>query len=66
MLEPCKTCKHFGKLSPGFAGICWLKQRGREWNEAMAITGDDDTCDDHLPIRLTDATPMFSQPQPTT
>ncbi len=56
----CQTCKHWMNLSPGHAGICQIQQRDREWNQGMAVTGEDETCDDHQPVRLTDTTPLFA------
>lgn len=50
---PCQECKHFQRLRPGHAGICLLKQRGRTWNEGMAVVSEDDTCDNFSAIRLT-------------
>jgi hypothetical protein len=43
----CRGCRHFMKLPLGYAGICGLQQRELEWNEAMAIVSDDDSCEHH-------------------
>lgn len=58
-VETCATCKHFTRLKPGHAAICMFKWRGKEWNDAVPLTTADDTCEDHNPVRLTDAMPMF-------
>jgi hypothetical protein len=53
----CAECCHFMRLRPGHAGICNLKQRGRTWNEGMAVVSESGTCDDFSVVRLT--TPIF-------
>ena len=49
MPDTCSTCKNWMRLKPGHAGLCMEKQKGRTWNEAMAVTGEDATCDQYKP-----------------
>ena len=43
--DTCSSCTWWAGLKPGHAGICMEKQKGREWNEAMALTNENATCD---------------------
>lgn len=42
----CDNCRHYRRMLPGHAGICFFKWRGVRWNEAAPLMPKDGTCDD--------------------
>lgn len=45
--DSCANCRHFAKLSPGRAAICFAKWEELPLNAAVPLTHADEWCDRH-------------------